>query len=65
MSASSSSFSSTSSSSSFCEGQARRQALFNFSAPTLERKRNQRVPIPAALSGLTSIAAWVSSGYRW
>ncbi|KAF9018785.1 hypothetical protein BDZ89DRAFT_1164980 [Hymenopellis radicata] len=40
--------STTSSSSSFREGQARRQALFDFGAPPLERKRNQHVPIPAA-----------------
>ncbi len=47
MSDSSPSCSSTSLSSSR-KGQARRQALFDFSAPPLERKRPQCVPIPAA-----------------
>ncbi|KAF8876905.1 hypothetical protein CPB85DRAFT_1443723 [Mucidula mucida] len=45
---SSPSCSSSSSSTSFREGQARRQALFDFSAPPLERRRNQHIPIPTA-----------------
>ncbi|KAF8878707.1 hypothetical protein CPB85DRAFT_1567759 [Mucidula mucida] len=45
---SSPSCSSSSSASSFPETQALRQALFDFSAPPLERKRSQRVPIPTS-----------------